>query len=148
MDHLAPGNDVKSYWTMWDIPARTTALPKNVKGVGKVGTGFKAQSATSRRIRRGPARRPTCSRSTRSPRRCRSLPSRRAGRDVLLAAMKDKVLASASLNVVYARDSASAPLSVRRATPNGRPKRPRRRRAGRADPVARAEEKAARVAAS
>src|SRR5262249_377772 len=43
MDHLAPGDLMKSYWTMWDIPATTTSLPKNVQGVGKVGTNFKRQ---------------------------------------------------------------------------------------------------------
>ena len=43
MDHLAPGNVMKRYWTIWDIPAGTTSLPKNVQGIGKVGTSFKGQ---------------------------------------------------------------------------------------------------------
>ena len=43
MDHLAPGNEMKSYWVMWDIPANVTSLPKNVKGVGKLGVGFKGE---------------------------------------------------------------------------------------------------------
>ncbi len=43
MDHLAPGNVMKSYWTMWDIPASTANLPKNAKGAGKIGASFKGQ---------------------------------------------------------------------------------------------------------
>ncbi len=43
MHHIDPEGAAKWYWTLYDIPANVTSLPKNVNGIGKVGTGFKGQ---------------------------------------------------------------------------------------------------------
>ena len=104
MDHLAPGNVVKSYWTMWDIPATTTALPKNVKGIGKVGTGFKGAVGYEPPHSQGPGEKTyVLTVYALSPPLQMTQQPREVNRDVLLAAMKDKVLASSSLSVVYTR---------------------------------------------
>ncbi|HEY2573118.1 MAG TPA: YbhB/YbcL family Raf kinase inhibitor-like protein, partial [Verrucomicrobiaceae bacterium] len=104
MDHLAPGNEMKWYWTMWDIPATTTSLPKNVRDVGKVGTGFKGKLGYEPPHSQGPGAKTYVLTvyALSSPLSIAQAPAE-VNRDVLLAAMKDKVLASASLNAVYTR---------------------------------------------
>ena len=104
MDHLAPGNVMKHYWTMWDIPATTTALPKNVKGVGKLGTSFKGQIGYEPPHSQGPGAKTYVLTvyALSTPLQITQQP-REVNRDVLLAAMEGKVLASASLSVVYTR---------------------------------------------
>jgi hypothetical protein len=104
MDHLAPGNVVKSYWTMWDIPASTTNLPKNVKAIGQVGTSFKGALGYEPPHSQGPGAKTyvlTVYALSAAPQIAQ--PPREVTREVLLAAIKDKVLASASLSVVYTR---------------------------------------------
>ena len=109
MDHLAPGNVVKSYWTMWDIPASTTSLAKNVKGVGKLGTSFKGALGYEPPHSQGPGAKTyvlTVYALSAPPQLTQ--PPREVSREVLLTAIKDKVLASASLSVVYSREGATA----------------------------------------
>ncbi len=107
MDHVAPGNVMKHYWTMWDIPTSVTSLPKNAQGVGKVGTSFKGQIGYEPPHSQGPGAKTYVLTvyALSSPLQITQSP-RDVNRDVLLAAMKDKVLASASMNVVYARGEA------------------------------------------
>jgi phosphatidylethanolamine-binding protein (PEBP) family uncharacterized protein len=109
MDHLAPGNVVKTYWTMWDIPATTTSLPKNVKGVGKIGPSFKGQLAYEPPHSQGPGLKTYVLTiyALSAPPQLAQQP-REVTRDVLLTAIKDKVLASASLSVNYTRGGNSA----------------------------------------
>ncbi len=120
MDHLAPGNVVKSYWTMWDIPASTTSLPKNAKGVGTLGTSFKGALGYEPPHSQGPGAKTyvlTVYALSAPPQLTQ--PPREVSREVLLTAIKDKVLASASLSVVYSREgattSADAPLRANNA---------------------------------
>ena len=104
MDHLAPGNEMKHYWTMWEIPATTTSLPKNVKGVGKLGTSFKGQIGYEPPHSQGPgAKTYVLTVYALSAPLQITQPPREVNRDVLLAAMEGKVLASSSLSVVYTR---------------------------------------------
>ncbi len=104
MDHLAPGNVMKSYWTMWDIPAGTMSLAENVKGVGKVGASFKGALGYEPPHSQGPGAKTYVLTvyALSSPPQI-TQPPREVNRDALLAAMKDKVLASASLSVTYTR---------------------------------------------
>ena len=122
MDHLAPGNVMKHYWTMWDIPATTTSLPKNVKGVGKIGTSFKGQLGYEPPHSQGPGAKTYVLTvyALSAPLQITQQP-REVNRDVLLAAMKDKVLASSSLSVVYTRSGAAGegPRPPRRAEATG-----------------------------
>ena len=114
MDHLAPGNVMKSYWTMWDIPTSTVSLPKNAKGAGKVGASFKGQLGYEPPHSQGPGAKTYVLTvyALSSPVQI-SQPPREVNREVLLAAMKDKVLASSSLHVVYTRGGTSANDSQR-----------------------------------
>ena len=122
MDHLAPGSVVKSYWTIWDIPASTTSLPKNAQGVGKVGASFKGQIGYEPPHSQGPgAKTYVLTVYALSAPLAVTQSAREVNRDVLLAAMNGKVLASASLNVVYSRDGASASTGAAR---EGRPPNP------------------------
>ena len=104
MDHLAPGDVMKSYWTIWDIPASTTSLPKNAQGVGQVGTSFKGQPGYEPPHSQGPGAKTYVLTvyALSAPLQITQSP-REVNRDVLLEAMKDKVLASSSLHVVYTR---------------------------------------------
>jgi phosphatidylethanolamine-binding protein (PEBP) family uncharacterized protein len=121
MDHLAPGNVMKHYWTMWDIPATTTSLPKNVQGTGKLGTSFRGQIGYEPPHSQGPGAKTYVLTvyALSSPLQIIQQP-RAVNRDVLLAAMKDKVLASSSLSVVYTRSGSAS----------GEGQRPPRREAG------------------
>ena len=109
MDHLAPGNVMKHYWTMWDIPATTTALPKNVSGIGKLGTSFKGQIGYEPPHSQGPGAKTYVLTvyALSAPLQITQQP-REVNRDVLLAAMEGKVLASASLSVVHTRGGTSS----------------------------------------
>ncbi len=128
MDHLAPGNTMKHYWTMWEIPATTAALPKNVKGVGKLGTSFKGQIGYEPPHSQGPGPKTYVLTvyALSAPLQI-TQPPREVNRDVLLAAMKDKVLASASLSVVSTRsggDASGGQRPPRRDDANGARPRP------------------------
>lgn len=104
MDHLAPGNDMKCYWTLWDIPASVTSLPKNVEGVGKVGPGFKGQLGYEPPHSQGPGLKTyTIHVYALSVAPSLDRPQREVTREVLLTAIKDSVLDTAELKVTYTK---------------------------------------------
>ena len=41
MDHVDRDGITKTYWVMYDIPAGVTSIPKNVKGIGRLGATWK-----------------------------------------------------------------------------------------------------------
>lgn len=114
MEHLAPGNVMKSYWVVWDIPTSITSLPKNAKGVGKVGVSFKGQLGYEPPHSQGPGPKTYVITvyALSAPVQISQQP-REVTREVLLAAMKDKVLASASLHVVNTRSGNASPNDAR-----------------------------------
>ena len=124
MDHLAPGNEMKHYWTMWDIPATTTGLPRNVKGIGKLGTGFKGQIGYEPPHSQGPGAKTYVLTvyALSAPLQITQQP-REVNRNVLLAAMKDKVLASSSLSVVHTRSGSASSEGQRPPREGGNPPR-------------------------
>ena len=107
MDHLAPGNVMKCYWTMWDIPASVTRLPKNAQGIGKLGPGFKGQIGYEPPHSQGPGPKTYVLTvyALSAPAQLNQ-PAREVTREVLLAAIKDSILDSAELKVVYDRSAA------------------------------------------
>ena len=102
MDHLDPEGVMKWYWTLYDLPASLTSLPKNVQGVGKVGTGFRGQIGYEPPHSKGPGSKTYVLTlyALSAPLAIQQLP-REVNREVLMAAMKGKVLASSSLHVVH-----------------------------------------------
>jgi phosphatidylethanolamine-binding protein (PEBP) family uncharacterized protein len=107
MDHLAPGNEMKSYWVMWDIPAGTTSLPKNAKGVGKLGVGFKGQPGYEPPHSQGPGAKTYVLHVYALSAEPKVAASSGVTREALLAAMDGKILAQADLSVVYSRGGAA-----------------------------------------
>ena len=99
MDHVAPGGDKKWYWTVYDIPAGVTRLPKDSQSIGKIGTGFKGQVGYEPPHSKGPGAKTYVLTlyALSGPLEVRGTP----GREELIAAMQGKVLASSSLRVVH-----------------------------------------------
>jgi phosphatidylethanolamine-binding protein (PEBP) family uncharacterized protein len=104
MHHEAP-DQTKWYWILYNIPSETRSLPKNVKGVGTLGN-----NSVNRRQEYAPphskgpgAKTYTYTLYALSTPPQITVPPAEVNRDVLLAAMKDCVLATAQLSVTYTR---------------------------------------------
>lgn len=105
MHHVPPDRGFKWYWVLYNIPADTHSLPKNVKGVGTLGN-----NSVNRRLEytpphsKGPGPKAyTYTVYALSAPPQITVPPSEVNREVLLAAMKDKILASAELSVTYSR---------------------------------------------
>jgi phosphatidylethanolamine-binding protein (PEBP) family uncharacterized protein len=105
MHHLDPQGVTKWYWTLYNIPANVGALPKNVRGVGTLGS-----NSVNRQIGYAPPHSKGPGPKTYvltiyalSDTLAVNQPPAEVSREVLLTAMKGKVLASAELQVVYTR---------------------------------------------
>lgn len=105
MHHLDPEGKTKWYWILYNIPADVGSLPKDVQGVGSLGN-----SSVNRRVgyapphSKGPGAKTyvltTYALSAPVP---MAISPSEVTRDTLLAAMKDLILDSAELKVVYTR---------------------------------------------
>ncbi len=105
MHHLDPEGAVKWYWTLYDIPGEVASLPRNVKGIGKAGTGFRGQIGYEPPHSKGPgAKTYTLTLYALSAPAKITVPPSQINRDVLLAAIQGSILASSELNVVYTRN--------------------------------------------
>lgn len=102
MDHAPPDGETKWYWTLWDIPSKLDSLPKDVRGIGTVGTGFKGRVGYEPPHSRGPGEKVYVITlyALSAPLQVKQPPGE-VNREVLLAAMKGKVLASSSLRVIH-----------------------------------------------
>jgi phosphatidylethanolamine-binding protein (PEBP) family uncharacterized protein len=101
----------KWYWIIYNIPASTRSLPKNVRDVGTLGNNSvngRTEYAPPHSKGPGPKTYVYTLYALSSPVKLDVQPAD-VGRDVLLAAMKDKILASAELHVVYTRDVQADP---------------------------------------
>ena len=127
MDHSDPEGNKKWYWTVYDIPANVTSFPKNVQGIGKVGTGFKGQIGYEPPHSKGPGPKTyvLTMYALSAPLNITQSP-REVNREVLVAAMKGKILASSSLRVVHTSAGSEGA---------GRPERPRPRSASNEPPA-------------
>ena len=115
MHHVPPEGPVKWYWILYNIPASTHSLPKNVKEVGIIGTNsVNGSTAYAPPHSKGPGPKTYVYTvyALSAPVALDAEPSE-VSRDALLAAMKDRILASAELHVVYTRDApAESPPST------------------------------------
>ncbi len=105
MHHIDPQGKTKWYWTLYNIPANVQSLPKNVQGVGVSGNNsINKRTEYAPPHSKGPGTKTyiyTIYALT-SPLQL-SEPLGQVSRDVLLSAMKGRILASAELHVVYSR---------------------------------------------
>ncbi len=111
MHHVAPDR-TKWYWILYNIPAGTKSLPKNVTGTGVLGNNSvngRTEYAPPHSKGPGPKTYVYTVYALSSPVMLTVTPAE-VSRDVLLAAMQDKILASAELRVVYTRNLSAGPL--------------------------------------
>lgn len=119
MDHLAPDNEMKSYWVMWNIPGTLTSLPKNAEGIGETGVGFRGETGYEPPHSKGPGDKTyVLHLYALSAEPDLTVPASNVDREALLAAMDGRILATADLSVVYARSGEAS------GEPDGKP-RPR-----------------------
>ncbi|MBL9209021.1 MAG: YHYH protein [Opitutaceae bacterium] len=105
MHHVDPEGKTKWYWTLYDIPAAVSALPRNAGGIGTPGT-----NSVNRRVGYAPPHSKGPGEKTyvltlyalAAPLQL-AVPPAEVDRDVLLAAMRDITLGTATLPVVYSR---------------------------------------------
>jgi len=104
MHHEAP-DGIKWYWVLYNIPADVTSLPKNVTGIGTLGNNsINRDLGYAPPHSKGPgAKKYTLTVYALSAAPQITGPADQVSRDVLLAAMKDSILATADLNVIYSR---------------------------------------------
>lgn len=108
MHHVAPDR-TKWYWILYDIPAMTMRLPRNVGGIGTLGNNsVNGRCEYAPPHSKGPGEKTYIYTlyALSSPIELDVEPAG-VSRDVLLEAMRDKVLASAQLRVVYSRNASS-----------------------------------------
>jgi len=104
MDHVDRDGVTKGYWILYDIPGDVTSLPKNVKGVGKLGATWKrGETYVTPHSAGGGTFRYTLRLYALS-----AVPAFDPGqgpvtRDALLAKIKDTSLGTAELHVTYTR---------------------------------------------
>ena len=113
MHHIDPEGKTKWYWTLYNIPADVGALPKNVQGIGTLGNNsVNGRTGYAPPHSKGPGDKTYVLTlyALSAPLQPAVAPAE-VTRDVLLAAMKDKVLASSELQVIYARGEAAAVAS-------------------------------------
>ena len=104
MHHLDPEGVTKWYWTLYHIPADVTHLDKNAQGVGTLGSSFKGKTGYEPPHSKGPGAKTyviTLYALSAAP-QISAATSQVTGK-ILSAALKDHVLASADLSVVYSR---------------------------------------------
>jgi len=130
MHHLDLEGVTKWYWALYNLPADVTHLDKNTQGVGTLGSSFKGKTGYEPPHSKGPGAKtyvitlyalsaaPQISEAT-SP----------VTGAILSAALKDRVLASADLSVVYSRDGAGENMPEGRKQPPMRADSKRNQRA-------------------
>ncbi len=99
------GDPARWYWTLYNIPANVTSLPKGVKGIGINGSNcVSADLAYAPPHSKGPGMKKytiTVYALSEAPKI--SVPAKQVNRDALLAVIKGITLAQAELNFTYDR---------------------------------------------
>lgn len=105
MHHIDRENKVKWYWILYNIPADTKSLPKNVKNIGIMGNNSingKVEYAPPHSKGPGPKIYIYTIYALSAPVKL-DMPPSKVNRAVLLDAMWEYILATAELKVVYTR---------------------------------------------
>lgn len=106
MHHIDPEGKAKWYWTLYNIPADVRSLPKNVQGIGTMGNnGINRRVGYAPPHSKGPGAKTyiLTAYALSAPVEISAAPTD-VSREMLLAAMKDRILDSAELKVVYTRN--------------------------------------------
>ncbi|MBK8824496.1 MAG: YbhB/YbcL family Raf kinase inhibitor-like protein [Anaerolineales bacterium] len=105
MHHVPGPGDAHWYWVMYNIPVSVTSLEKNVAGIGILGNNsVNSSTVYAPPCSKGPGEKIyTYTVYALSAEPQFSVSASDVSRDVLLDAIKDITLASASLNVTYTR---------------------------------------------
>jgi phosphatidylethanolamine-binding protein (PEBP) family uncharacterized protein len=104
--YTIPGpNESHWYWVLYDIPVNLSNLAKNATGVGTLGNNsVNGRTEYAPPCSKGPgAKLYTYTLYALSAPPEFYVPAAKVSRDVLLSAIKDRTIASASLNVYYSR---------------------------------------------
>jgi Raf kinase inhibitor-like YbhB/YbcL family protein len=105
MHHVASPTDIHWYWVVYDIPADITSLPKNMTGIGILGSNsVNDKQAYTPPCSKGPGPKTyTYTVYALSAQPQLSVPTNKVTRTVLLDAIRDITLASAEFHVTYTR---------------------------------------------
>ena len=105
MHHIPGPNEVKWYWIVYNVPSSITSLPKNMTGIGTLGTNsVNDRQEYAPPCSKGPGDKVyTYTVYALSAQPQFSVPAQQVNRAVMLDAVKNITLASAELHVVYAR---------------------------------------------
>jgi phosphatidylethanolamine-binding protein (PEBP) family uncharacterized protein len=105
MHHIDPEGVTKWYWIIYNIPAAVRSLPKNVKGVGILGNNsINEQVGYAPPHSKGPGAKTYIYTVYALPSPVEfAIQPQKVNREILLNAMKDNILTSAELKVVYTR---------------------------------------------
>ena len=107
MHHIDPEGKIKWYWILYNIPSNILSLTKNVKSVGTPGNNsINGHAEYAPPHSKGPGQKTYIYTvyALSAPVKIELKPSE-VSRNVLLSAMKNCILASAELKVVYARQN-------------------------------------------
>lgn len=109
MHHVDPEGTIKWYWTLYNIPATATALPKNAKGVGLQGNNsVNHRTEYAPPHSKGPGLKTyICTLYALSEPLALTCEPQTVTRAVLLEAMQGKILGRAELQVTYTRPAAA-----------------------------------------
>jgi phosphatidylethanolamine-binding protein (PEBP) family uncharacterized protein len=107
MHHIDPKGLTKWYWVLYNIPAQTESLAKNVQGIGTLGNNsVNGQTAYAPPHSKGPGPKTYIyTLYALSAPVSLTVPSSQVSREVLLAEMKDTILSTAEMKVVYTRSA-------------------------------------------
>lgn len=105
MHHIAKDGDKHVYMLLYDVPATASGIPDNIKGAGKWGTNtINRQNNYAPPCSKGPGPKTyviTVYALSAGP--AITVPPSQVNMDVLLNAIRDKIIASATINVIYSR---------------------------------------------
>lgn len=105
MHHIPGPGDSHWYWVLYNIPATVRSLIKNSQGIGMLGTNsINDRTEYSPPCSKGPGPKTytyTIYALSKAPEF--TVPANQVNRDTLLAAIADRTLGNATLNVVYSR---------------------------------------------
>jgi phosphatidylethanolamine-binding protein (PEBP) family uncharacterized protein len=108
MHHIAPDNEIKWYWILYNIPATVHELARNTTGIGTLGNNsVNGQVGYEPPCSQGPGPKTYILTvyALSAPVEI-SVPPEQVTREVILAAMADRTLGSAQLPVTYSRPDA------------------------------------------